>query len=51
MIGFLIRSPQAFSTYFLEGVELSLVSSMTAAVIDVLAFTPLAYYLSRVGIP
>ncbi|BCS94325.1 ABC transporter permease [Metallosphaera javensis (ex Sakai et al. 2022)] len=45
--GFAIRSPQAFSSSFLEGVELSLLSSVTAAVIDVIVFTPLAYYLSR----
>ncbi|QKQ99419.1 ABC transporter permease [Metallosphaera tengchongensis] len=48
IVGFTIfRSQQAFSSYFLDGVELSLLSSVVAGVLDVIAFTPLAYYLSR----
>lgn len=45
--GLASRSPQAFSPYFLDGVVLSVASSVTASLINVLLFTPLAYYLSR----
>ncbi|EZQ06928.1 sulfate ABC transporter permease [Candidatus Acidianus copahuensis] len=44
---FVFRSPQAFSTQFMSAVELSLVSSATAAIVDFALFTPLAYYISR----
>ncbi|MQL55245.1 ABC transporter permease [Acidianus ambivalens] len=44
---FVFKSPQAFSQAFYSGVELSVLSSASAAGIDFALFTPLAYYLSR----
>ncbi len=42
-----LRSPAGYSAGVLRSIELSLVSSATAAVVDVVLFTPLAYYLAR----
>jgi molybdate/tungstate transport system permease protein len=42
-----LRSPAGYSVGVLRSIELSLVSSAAAAVVDVVLFTPLAYYLAR----
>jgi molybdate/tungstate transport system permease protein len=42
-----LRSPAGYSGAVLRSIGLTLVSSATAAVVDVLLFTPLAYYLAR----
>jgi molybdate/tungstate transport system permease protein len=42
-----LRSPAGYSVAVLRSIELSLVSSAVAAVVDVVLFTPLAYYLAR----
>jgi molybdate/tungstate transport system permease protein len=42
-----LRSPAGYSAGVLRSIGLSLVSSATAAVVDVVLFTPLAYYLAR----
>lgn len=42
-----LRSPAGYSVGVLRSIELSLASSATAAVVDVVLFTPLAYYLAR----
>jgi len=42
-----LRSPAGYSVGVLRSIELSLVSSAAAAVVDVALFTPLAYYLAR----
>lgn len=42
-----LRSPAGYSVGVLRSIELSLVSSAVAAVVDVVLFTPLAYYLAR----
>lgn len=41
------RTPAGYTTGVLRSVELSVVSSALAAVIDIVIFTPLAYYLAR----
>ncbi len=41
------RTPAGYSIAVFQSIELSLVSSVMAAVIDVVMFTPLAYYLAR----
>src|SRR5271170_549390 len=41
------RSPAGYSVGVLRSIELSLVSSATAPAVDVVLFTPLAYYLAR----
>jgi molybdate/tungstate transport system permease protein len=42
-----LRNPAGYSISVLRSIELSLVSSASAAVVDVVLFTPLAYYLAR----
>src|SRR5450759_106972 len=42
-----LRTPIGYGPEVFRSVALSLVSSGIAAVIDVVAFTPLAYYLAR----
>jgi len=42
-----LRSPAGYSVGVLRSIELSLVSSAVAAAVDVVLFTPLAYYLAR----
>lgn len=42
-----LRSPAGYSDAVLRSIGLTLTSSATAAVVDVLLFTPLAYYLAR----
>ncbi len=41
------RTPEGYTLGVFQSIELSLVSSILAAVIDVVVFTPLAYYLAR----
>ena len=41
------RSPAGYSVAVLRSIELTLVSSAGAALVDVALFTPLAYYLAR----
>jgi len=42
-----LRSPAGYSVGVLQSIELSLVSAAVAAAVDVVLFTPLAYYLAR----
>jgi molybdate/tungstate transport system permease protein len=42
-----LRNPAGYSVHVLRSIELSLVSSAVAAIVDVVLFTPLAYYLAR----
>jgi molybdate/tungstate transport system permease protein len=42
-----LRSPAGYSDAVLRSIGLTLVSSASAAVVDVVVFTPLAYYLAR----
>ncbi len=42
-----LRNPAGYSVSVLRSIELSLVSSACAAIVDVVLFTPLAYYLAR----
>ncbi|HUI01483.1 MAG TPA: ABC transporter permease [Nitrososphaerales archaeon] len=42
-----LRNPAGYSLGVFRSIELSLVSSATAVVVDVVLFTPLAYYLAR----
>ncbi|MGH9919936.1 MAG: ABC transporter permease subunit, partial [Nitrososphaerales archaeon] len=42
-----LRSPVGYSAGVLRSIGLSLVSSAAAAVVDLVLFTPLAYYLAR----
>lgn len=42
-----LRSPAGYSDAVLRSIALTLVSSATAALVDVVLFTPLAYYLAR----
>jgi molybdate/tungstate transport system permease protein len=41
------RNPAGYSTVVLRSIELSLFSSAIAVAVDVIMFTPLAYYLAR----
>ncbi len=41
------RSPAGYTLGVFQSIELSLVSSVLAAIVDVVVFTPLAYYLAR----
>ena len=42
-----LRSPAGYSATVLRSIGLTLVSSAVAAIVDVVLFTPLAYYLAR----
>jgi molybdate/tungstate transport system permease protein len=42
-----LRNPAGYSAEVLRSIELSLVSSALAVVVDLVLFTPLAYYLAR----
>ncbi|MDA4136056.1 MAG: ABC transporter permease [Thaumarchaeota archaeon] len=42
-----LRNPAGYSDAVLRSIELTLVSSASAAIVDVVLFTPLAYYLAR----
>jgi molybdate/tungstate transport system permease protein len=42
-----LRSPAGYSAAVLRSIGLTLVSSAAAAIVDVVLFTPLAYYLAR----
>jgi molybdate/tungstate transport system permease protein len=42
-----LRSPAGYSDAVLRSIALTLVSSASAAIVDVVLFTPLAYYLAR----
>jgi molybdate/tungstate transport system permease protein len=42
-----LRNPAGYSVQIFRSIELSLVSSALAVVVNVLLFTPLAYYLAR----
>ena len=42
-----LRSAAGYSSGIFRSIELSMVSSALAAAVDILAFTPLAYYLAR----
>jgi molybdate/tungstate transport system permease protein len=42
-----LRSPAGYSVAVLRSIALTLVSSAAAAIVDVVLFTPLAYYLAR----
>jgi molybdate/tungstate transport system permease protein len=42
-----LRSPAGYSATVLRSIGLTLASSASAAVVDVVVFTPLAYYLAR----
>jgi molybdate/tungstate transport system permease protein len=44
---FVYRSPQAFSSQFLNSILLTFISSFAAIIIIFFLFTPLAYYLAR----
>ncbi len=44
---FIYKSPQAFSSRFLDSIILTLVSSAIAVMLEFFLFTPLAYYLAR----
>lgn len=44
-----LRSQAGFSPLIFRSIELSLVSSAVAALVDFILFTPLAYYLARSG--
>jgi molybdate/tungstate transport system permease protein len=41
------RSPEGYTLGVFQSIELSLVASVLAAIVDVMLFTPLAYYLAR----
>jgi molybdate/tungstate transport system permease protein len=41
------RTPEGYTTGVFQSIGLSLVASMLAVIIDVIIFTPLAYYLAR----
>jgi molybdate/tungstate transport system permease protein len=42
-----LRNPAGYSVQIFRSIELSLVSSALAVAVNVLLFTPLAYYLAR----
>jgi molybdate/tungstate transport system permease protein len=42
-----LRNPAGYSVTVFRSIELTLVSSAAAAIVDVVLFTPLAYYLAR----
>ncbi|MDG7013778.1 MAG: ABC transporter permease [Nitrososphaerota archaeon] len=44
-----LRSPAGFAPVIFRSIELSLVSSAVAALVDFVLFTPLAYHLARSG--
>ena len=42
-----LRTPAGYSTAIFQSIELSLFSSAIAAIVDIVVFTPVAYYLAR----